>query len=194
MKVAVPFTVGGLRDAARDAVLRLKEAHPVVFHDVTGSDTAYAELLVRLWQEGEAFAIVEHDVVVRPDVLQAFDACPEPYCAFPYELGLYVAPALGCTRFRAELLERIPDAAERAARTPSVWGAPGHWRQLDVALLGWVLRDEEGLQPHVHVPPVEHLHAEKRLHPMFETDPVVAEYIAGTPAAWERAARLAASG
>lgn len=192
MKVVVPFTSEGMRVSSHSAVMWQANAVGIVplFHDVSGSDTAYCELLAMLWAEGQDFVIVEHDVVPHHRVFREFTECPEPYCAFAYEVGLWVGPALGCSRFRTELLASVPDAMVRVASRPTNWGPPGHWRQLDVALLGWVLRDEEGLQPHVHLPPVEHLNEAKQLHPVFESDPVVTEYIAGTPAAWMLQARL----
>lgn len=192
MQVVVPFAGDGLRDETAASVSF--EANRLgiipVFHDVSASDVAYCELLAMLWADGESFAIVEQDVAPHAGVLRAFLDCPEPYCAFPYAWTVAVGPALGCTRFGTELLDAVPDAMLRVAARPTNWGPPGHWRQLDVALLGWILRDEEGLQPHVHLPPVEHLNAEKQLHPAFVDDPVVDEYIAGTPAAWGRNARL----
>lgn len=128
-------------------------------------DTGYAQLLHKLWNAGETFAIVEHDVQVHEAVLDEFDACAEPYCAFPYPLREYLAPALGCTRFRGELLAELPDVMDRVLRVPTNWGPPGHWRQLDVVLMRTVLLNRYGLQPHVHMPAVEHLNPTMRLKP-----------------------------
>lgn len=188
MRVLVPFT--DLRLETKEALDRYGRDHDVVYCDVSGSDTAYCELLALEWSRGETVAVIEQDIVVGRETLDGFEACPRPYCAAPYPWTVAVGPALGCTRFGASLLAMVPDAMERVAARPTNWGPPGHWRQLDVALLGWILRDEEGLQPHVHLPAVQHANSSKKLHAAFADDAVVTEYIAGTPAAWMLQARL----
>lgn len=122
----------------------------------------YAKLLRELWAAGEDFAVVEHDVVPTQDVLDEFHGCWHLYCAAPYPWTTTVGPALGCTRFSAALLEEYPDAMEIAARLPSDYGHPGHYRQLDVRLMQTVLRDLYGLQPHCHAP-AEHRNPAARL-------------------------------
>lgn len=129
---------------------------------VGNSDTAYASLLRQLWADGEAFAIIEQDVVPTGQTLREFAHCPEPYCASPYAWTTHLAPALGCTRFSSLLLRAYPDAMEIAAHLPSAYGERGHYRQLDVHLMNTVLRDHYGLQPHCHAP-VEHRNPEKQL-------------------------------
>lgn len=128
-------------------------------------DYGYGKLLARHWADGDTFCVVEHDVIVHPTVFDEFDACSEPYCAFPYPLGPYVAPALGCTRFRAELLAELPDVMERVLKVPTNYGDPGHWRQLDTVLMRTVLLNRYGRQPHIHLPAVEHANPEKQCAP-----------------------------
>jgi hypothetical protein len=127
----------------------------VIYRDVSQSDTAYADLVCELWARGDGFAIVEHDIVVRPDVIDAFEQHPAPYIAYPYRWGQAVGVALGCTRFSSDFLGRFPHAAELARRIPGTYG-PGHWRQYDVWLMGAVLRDYYGVQPVGLLPAVEH--------------------------------------
>lgn len=103
--------------------------------------------------------IVEHDIVAHADVLSQFGNCPEPMCAFTYWLGGDYGYGLGCTRFRASLVCATPDAVERAGRTVSD-GLPvqGHWKRMDTRM--WQVLGT----PHVHEPPVRHLHT----YPMEE--------------------------
>lgn len=135
---------------------------PVELVDVSGDDYAYARLLEELWAAGETFLLVEHDIVPTPQTLAELALCDHPYCAAPYPWTTHLGPALGCTRFSSLFVRTYPDAARIAARLPSNFGAPGHWRQLDVRLMQSVLRDRYGWQPHCHRP-VEHRNPERQL-------------------------------
>ena len=127
-------------------------------------DNAYWRLLDGLWNAGEDFAIVEHDIEIHADVLPTFESCPEPWCTFPY-LGRsfknYPVPvlrcALGCVRFRADLLRANPGLLEAMLPGPS--GSlrnPKHWRRCD-SLLATVLQ-RRGYSVHEHEPHVIHHH------------------------------------
>lgn len=162
-----------LRPETRTALLACCREHELRFAHVGDDDYAYGRCLERLWEGGRDFAVVEQDIVIRPDVVDAFTACPEPYCCFPYSWSTEVGPALGCTRFRSELLAAHPEAMREAVATPSAYGQPGHWRQLDVYLMRRILRDRHRLQPHVHLPPVEHLNEQRVLLPGADPTPVM---------------------
>jgi hypothetical protein len=100
--------------------------------------------------------VVEHDIGVHADVLPQFTACPELWCGFVYELpGGVVDAALGCTRFRAELLH-----AERDLLTVVTGKADdlpaGHWAHLDAHLR--TVLTSRGYTLHQHEPPVAHFH------------------------------------
>src|SRR5690242_16929872 len=84
--------------------------------DVSGDKHAYRRTLAQWWTRGETFMVLEHDVVCRPDVVEQFESCPEPWCLFSYD-NMCCEPCreawrnmLGCTRFRAELIAAVPDA------------------------------------------------------------------------------------
>lgn len=178
MRVVVPFTPERLTGATIDSVLAASKhagalVRDVSFWDVSGSDTAYLEVLALHWAGGEDFVLVEHDVVPHLTALLELGLCSCAYCCFPYAWTTCVGPALGCTRFRAELLESVPDAVEQVARIPTAYGPPGHWRQLDVHLMRNVLRDTHGLQPHVHTPAVTHLNPGQQLQPGADREPVL---------------------
>jgi hypothetical protein len=134
----------------RAALQRFSPA-PVEYVDVGGGGAAYFELLAGLWAANQSFTLIEHDIVVHEFVFPVFEDCPEPWCSFPYALGVGVVPALGCTRFRRELLLETVDLFARVARHSDAVPARD-WRRLDSRV--WV---ELGRDPHVHRPPVGHL-------------------------------------
>lgn len=147
--------------------------------DVSSSPFAYYAAIVSWWEQslqtGEDFAIVEHDVVCRPDIIEAFETCPRPWCSFTYadiccqdETGW--SPCMeawrnmiGCTRFRAEMVADVPDAAS---------SVPSHcpdsctehkqrdqhwdWRVICNQVLDNLRA--KGFQHHWHYPGAEHHH------------------------------------
>lgn len=104
----------------------------------------YRQLLRELWARGEAFTLVEHDVVPRTEQLAALDACPEPWCGYGYGPGDWT-PVFGCIRFRADLIAALPGAFD----DPS-WP----WMQLDAKFA--VYAREHGFRHHWHYPHVHH--------------------------------------
>jgi hypothetical protein len=123
--------------------------------DVSESQTSYTRLLERLWAAGKPFAVVEHDIVPHPGALAGLAACPEPWCAFPYQLGGIMHAGLGCARFSASLLAAAPGAVERTWAESTDVHPPGFWCALDDRLSRSLRR--EGYARHVHGPPVAHL-------------------------------------
>ncbi len=138
-----PATVAG---APRDAI----------WVDVATGADAYFGALFNIWERGETFALLEHDVVCRPDVVEAFESCPEPWCAFGYadichpECMEAWRNVLGCTRFRAEIVSAVPDAVS------SVPPSNRDWHNVCDGL-GENLRTA-GFTHHWHFPSVEHFH------------------------------------
>ncbi|MHB8490616.1 MAG: hypothetical protein ACYDA6_00155 [Solirubrobacteraceae bacterium] len=124
---------------------------------------AYCALLCDLWAAGDGFLLVEHDIELHDRVLPELQACPEPWCTFPYPGAGWAQTgdpllydSLGCTRFSSALLAAEPDVMAEAARA-SGGLEPGDWRHMDVSLnprLRW-----RGYEPHVHWPAVAHHHA-----------------------------------
>lgn len=125
--------------------------------NVAQSPNAYYAALLKWWAQGDTFAVLEHDVECRPDVVASFDECPEPWCLYEY------APVcdcgnpdcreawrnmLGCTRFRAELIAAVPDAV--ASIPTDNWD----WHNVCDGL-GNNLR-AAGYTHHWHAPPVFH--------------------------------------
>lgn len=131
-----------------------------VWIDVAASDSAYYAALLDIWGSRETFALLEHDVICRPDVIRAFEECPEPWCSYGYsniccqdENGYSPcqeawANQLGCVRFRKELIEAAPRALSSIP--------PEHWDWRNVCdRIGERLR-AAGHSHHWHRPGVDH--------------------------------------
>ncbi len=147
--IALPYT------RLHPKVVQALTGWDVAFVDVSGSDEAYWELLASLWAKGRTFVVIEHDIVVRPDTLDALLECHEPWCSFqvPYVGRVYAG--LSCAKFSASLIARHPDALERVGEMSDEDHPAGHWCRLD-SWLQTVL-NPGGEEMHVHGPPLEHL-------------------------------------
>jgi hypothetical protein len=168
VRVVIPATPDGLHPTTIPAILRSGWAAHVEPCNYT---EAYFDLLSKLWAERIDFAIVEHDIEVGPDTLDRFADCDHLWCAHSYEVyagdvaAAYGGPfALGCARFRAELMERFPDAVEQAGKMDI---HPVHPRRsyavMDSTLTHWLRGpygpDHGGVKVHQHAPNVRHHHA-----------------------------------
>lgn len=154
-----PYTE--LRPETRAALTEHAPASTIRFAPLDADDeNGYGRLVASLWLSQVDFAVVEHDIVIRADVVEAFETCPELYCAFPYEWTTNVGPALGCTRFRRRLLYDLPHAAQDATCVG--------WKQFDYHLIRVELARKYGLYPHLHLPPVEHLNEAQKLVAPFD--------------------------
>lgn len=156
MRVVVPFvrsvarteTLEALRSAGRpfDAV----SIHP-------DHDGAYAALIERLWAAGEAFCVVEHDVVPVPAMLDELEACSEDWCSHCYDDGDYPRlPMLGLARFSAALLARRPEVGVSVLRTGGHRTRHVGWRSLNETICHHL--GAHGEPWHRHLPDVDHLH------------------------------------
>lgn len=159
MKLVIAFVANKLRPDVR----ALGESVGAEFADVSGSDMAYGELIAKLWQQGESFLLLEHDVLPTAALLEEMWDCESEWCAgFAWRYSGAVYPgetrpfkpirekefALFLNKFSADLLRR----------TPAVVGAVRvRWTQVDLAILGTLRM--YGAQPHLHEPAVQHLHA-----------------------------------
>lgn len=127
---------------------------PFRFVPLPGDD-AYYYLLRRLWEAGETFTIVEHDIIVNSNSLDTLAYCANEWCACPY---LYIGgwhAGLGCTRFRAELLARHPDVMAVVQGMSDRTHPPMHWCRLDEWIRNTLeARGERCCEQH---PPVQHI-------------------------------------
>src|SRR5438105_3976124 len=61
-------------------------ANPTEYADTSASDTAYAELIIRLWETSpDGVTIIEHDMSFPPAALDALLECERDYCGGIYE-------------------------------------------------------------------------------------------------------------
>lgn len=176
------MSAGGLTRGAEMRVVcpHIGQPHPrtkavldswpnVTYVDVSGSDTAYSELICELWADAsDDLLIVEHDVVPWPWMYAEFTVCDKPFCAGIYPWRTNVGPALGLTRFSSLFMRHLSDAAREAASIDGGYGA-GSWRQFDYWLMRTVLEEKHGWTPHLHLPPCEHENEAKRLVEPFRS-------------------------
>lgn len=119
------------------------------------TQSAYHETLAELWRAGEAFTVVEQDIVVWPGALAVLEACPEPWCGFAYELSTGYGAYLGCTRFSQALLREHVGVFEGVDHLRPDGTPPRYWGRLDTRLKQ--VLETEGLRMHIHWPVVGHL-------------------------------------
>jgi hypothetical protein len=151
VRVLIPYVTlyPGVREAVED------DGWTPELVAVGHSPTAYHEAFAVWWADGEAFCVVEQDIVIFPGALDELRDCPEPWCGRPYSLSTGYGAYLGCTRFSASLLRSRPSLMGdidglRFDGTPRrMWG------RLDTRLKQ-VLEDS-GISMHVHWPAVGHL-------------------------------------
>ncbi|MHB8689023.1 MAG: hypothetical protein ACYDB4_17815 [Candidatus Dormibacteraceae bacterium] len=169
MKLVIPYVAGGLAPQVSALGIRCGAE----FVNVGASDTAYYELLNRLWTAGGSFVLLEQDVLPEPELLTEVWGCPEPWCAFVYP---YLFPdkqdprrqLIGLTwgvpgKYTGDLLRRYPDTlAQLASPDKKPWyrglGAT-HWKTVGAAFQDQVLV-AAGQQPHIHLRPARHLRVE----------------------------------
>jgi hypothetical protein len=104
---------------------------------VSASDFAYADLIDRLWADGEAFLLIEHDMLPTLEAVERMISCPRRWCACPYPVNHQPGESIvgfGFTRFAAELLTAEPDAAEAAGRWSRAGVPARHWSNHDSRL------------------------------------------------------------
>jgi len=136
-KVYVPWTSN--RGPYPECRAALEPSDPV-YVDVSSDDFAYWRMMKGVWEKGEPFIIVEHDVLVWPDTIALLDACPRQWCSqrvHSVDVGhgrAWVA-ALGCAHFRPE--------GEYPIREPV------SWKELDMATEDY-LSMERFQRKHIH--------------------------------------------
>lgn len=151
MKIVCPYTD---LNPATEMALKIEHKREVEFVDVSGSQEAYFELMRQYWREGEAFAVVEHDIVPWPGAIKALFDCPEPICAYEAPYGVYLPRGevwFGCglVRYGQQLIARFPDHLEDPSLTRL-------WHKVDGEVT-WRFFDKGGPEMHWHYPAVLHL-------------------------------------
>lgn len=128
MQVHVPYT--------RLDPVCVASVGEAVYHEMGADPYAYWRLVRGLWQAGEPFILVEHDIEVRPETLTGLADCERPWCVASYRhpAGWWLI-GLGCTKLDPSRLPVLD------------WSEPVHWSVLDVTLGKWLAPDAE---PHQH--------------------------------------------
>jgi len=167
MRVIVPYFPGLLHPRTIASIVAqgyVPERRECV--NRVGHPQSYPMILTKLFESGEDFCIVEHDIESRPGFLGALEDCPSPWCfnaydfSIPWEeaigqpsdtsapLGVYACP-LGHTRFRGGLYETLREVLHSDIFQMS-WVGCDTW-------LGNRLNDI-GMIPHRHPGKVIHHH------------------------------------
>ena len=153
LTVVMPY-VGGMDDPKVIEQV-MNQAGTVIRQDVSTTQFDYWELTRQLWESGEDWAYVEHDVVIPDGCIAGLEACPELWCMHSYTVqddkpitDWGGNGAFGMVRFRGELTRKHPSlVADLFHRS---------WSHLDgqtiTALRGL------GYRAHQHFPDAEHLH------------------------------------
>jgi len=153
VRVVVPY-VGAAHPLTEESVITFSpEAE---FYGVAVDD-GYWFLLDEFWRAGEDFAVIEHDIEIRADVLPAFEACRSPWCTFGYPTyddfqgnPSRATLSLGCVRFRSELMRLGPDLFDTFNSR--------HWSRLDVEIAVRLHLPPFRAQRCLHEPDVAHHH------------------------------------
>src|ERR1700733_7173190 len=107
MKLVIPyakqFPVEALQ-AATELALPLD----LYTWNVGDSDSAYFDLLARLWKEQESFIVIEHDIIVTEAAIVGLIECPNTWCSCPYPWYDSLLHGLGCTKFDQQIMQEFP--------------------------------------------------------------------------------------
>lgn len=170
MRIVVPYT--RLHERAIRPLMDLRLGAQA-FAYVGQDDEAYWRLLCELWADAEDFLIVEHDMELHAEVIPQLVACENDWCVFPYSgsqpiwtrkrtdnpprTPVVFRCALGCTRFRRQLMLDEPQAITHMRLHT--------WRRLDSQLASYLF--QHGYKACEHEPHVIHHHdyaADNKLH------------------------------
>lgn len=109
----------------------------VVYHDTSGSETAYWELLANLWERKETFICLEQDKLPTPGTLEELWTCEQPWCTYHvFMQGTSIAgnyPSLSCVKFDSSLMIEYPELLEEVALYDLGFGKK-HWNRLDMGI------------------------------------------------------------
>jgi|ERR1035438_1681329 hypothetical protein len=154
MKVVVPFATRGQAWALQAVRLALAQDGVEASFEHMTDDGSYFRLMSGLWEKGESFAVVEHDIVVWPGGMQELASCPEPWCSMPYYCSVgWIEDGLGCTKFSEEIIRRAPRMFKEPF--PDCCAHTSNYCGLDRLIAHRF--EQIGIRPHVHSPGVVNL-------------------------------------
>lgn len=156
--IVIPYTKFNPAQAQH---LRMEGYEPV-YEYVGDSPYRYFEIFRDYWRRGEDFILLEHDIIPWPGALATFESCPDIWCAFGYLYPPdgYLVVAHGCVRFRAKMMESVPDLLDIVEANDGRFFKvketdTRHWKDLD-GCISPILTGTLERFPHRHVPAVVH--------------------------------------
>src|SRR5580698_1326044 len=147
--------------SCRRALARYAPDAVVIPCAVEDNNAWWREISAR-WTGVEGLLLIEQDIRIHADVIPQLEACPEPWCVFPFPRPeahyLLQDRGIACTRFSAEF-QRLVTVAEIEAVPGSCWECRGVdrkcWRHVDGRIKA--AAEAAGFaEPHLHWPPVIH--------------------------------------
>lgn len=152
MKLVIPYA-GEFPTQAVAAVTQLSMA--AYTWNVGDTDSAYFDLLARLWRARESFIIIEHDIIVTAAAIAGLIDCPMKWCTCPYPWYDSMLHGLGCTKFDHEIMQDFPSLFDNIADIATDVHPAKHWCNIDDRINRYM--GERRRNAHRHDTPVEHL-------------------------------------
>lgn len=123
-----------------------------VKHDVVlmEDDYSYSELMMALWNNGDSFMILEHDVVPWPGAIEKLAQCSLSWCGHHYPFAPNcIRGAMGNVKFSRQLIAQCPNIYK-------LWETV-KWNQIDGAVFPGII-EATGLKWfHRHSPDFAHV-------------------------------------
>lgn len=139
----------------RERTARIRRAE---FVRIDAADIyAYWQLLVRVFEHGGDFLIIEQDMAPTDEQITDIMDCPEPWCVFGYFRGTFNMCALGMFRLRKEVYAAYPSLLRRDLPI----NPPVPYDQCDGVIYSRL--GACSYEPHRHYPDVEHDQSAKRV-------------------------------
>lgn len=130
----------------------------------------YYPLEVRARWNRQTLLIIEQDIVITKHTVPEMEKCPEPWCVFPYPVGangFLMNYGFGCTKISLEVQKNLSHEEFMShADRPCQYCGPdlNNFECADCPCFRhqdpWFRHEMmlRGFQPHIHEPPVRHLH------------------------------------
>lgn len=164
---------GKLWDITRESLAEhapLTEIIPVKASDISRT----WELYTARWGHDDLM-IIEQDIILHNGVIPQFEACPEPWCLFPFRYAPdtgFLDTGTGCDRFRREFQQAVS-----VERIEAVGGCcnkclgenPKCWAHIDGRIRE--AGEAAGFSIHVHWPSVGHRSVLPGEYPLKEGSP-----------------------
>jgi hypothetical protein len=150
--------IGWTRYPAPEALQGISQ-WPMSLAYVGGSDSDYFDLLERWWKSNVwNLIVVEHDIIVKPELIQELLDCPRAWCPCLYPFEQHWLFGLGCTKFTKEIRQATPWLFDEIATMTGGRHHPAkHWCALDAHMQNLLsARSGETSHPHNRQDLIEH--------------------------------------